>query len=169
MGLLHRALFLPCLATYGLSPRGPSNSFTIFTPHSATLLHTTHARNSSNSGLCFQDLAHSFIFRIQQVLCLPLLRKRPGVYQQFPFRNSAPCACQLAPQLLRWRCQSFLPLCALCVLCDRRLPRPGRGVKSFFFFRLSTLDSQLPSPWDLSAFFSHSCRLFCTQQKVNSF
>src|SRR5881296_3837649 len=49
-----------------------------------------------------------------------------GGYQQFPFRNSAPCARQLAPQLLRWRCQSFLSLCALCVLCDWRLPRPGR-------------------------------------------
>src|SRR5216683_3311063 len=73
---------VPC--PYGLSPRGPSNSFTIFTPHSATLLHTTHARNSSNSGLCFQDLAHSFIFRIQQVLCLPLLRERPGWIPTIP-------------------------------------------------------------------------------------
>ncbi len=65
-----------------------------------------------------------------------------------------------------WR-PSFLPLCALWVLCDRRLPRPGRGVKSFFFSRLSTLDSRPPHP--LSPFFSNSCGLFCAQQKLNSF
>ena len=32
------------------------------------------------------------------------------------------------------------PCSALCVLCDRRLPRPRRGAKSFFFFQLSTFD-----------------------------
>src|SRR6266487_4695812 len=43
---------------------GPFNSFNLFAPHPGTFLHTSHARNSSNSGLCFQQLAHSFIFRI---------------------------------------------------------------------------------------------------------
>ena len=43
---------------------GPSDSFNIFAPHPGTFLSTNHARNSSNSVLCFQQLAHSFIFRI---------------------------------------------------------------------------------------------------------
>src|SRR5216684_3330669 len=51
-------------ANHARPPRGPSNPFSIFARHSATLLRTNHARSSSNSGLCFQDLAHSFIFRI---------------------------------------------------------------------------------------------------------
>jgi len=38
---------------------------------------------------CFQTLAHSSKFRIPQLLCLPLLRKLPGVYQQLPFWNSS--------------------------------------------------------------------------------
>src|SRR6266571_8793609 len=63
----------------------------------------------------------------------------------------------------------YLPLCALCVLCDRRLPRPGRGVKSFFSleFQLSTFNSRPPHP--LSPFFSHPCGLFCAHRKLNSF
>ncbi len=40
---------------------------------------------------------------------------------------------------------------------------------SFPFLRLSTLDSQPPSPSDLFPFFSRSSRLFCAQQKLNSF
>ena len=42
-------------------------------------------------------------------------------------------------------CLSAFPLCALGVLCDL-------CVKSFFFFRPSTFDSQLSSPSDLSPF-----------------
>src|SRR5216683_7938631 len=86
------------LPPYGLPPRGPSNSFTIFTPHSATLLLTTHARNSSNSGLCFQDLAHSFIFRIQQVLCLPLLTRTAGVDT-----NNSQLGTNLSPLAINFR------------------------------------------------------------------
>src|SRR6266705_979091 len=69
----------------GSRPRcGPSHSFNISAPHPGTFLHTSHARNSSNSGLCFQQLAHSFIFRILQVLCLPLLREPPGCIPTIP-------------------------------------------------------------------------------------
>src|SRR6266568_3537546 len=38
----------------------PSNSFNIFAPHPGTFLHTNHARNSSNSVLCFHILPDSF-------------------------------------------------------------------------------------------------------------
>src|SRR6266403_5646078 len=38
----------------------------------------------------FLSSVHSSNFRIPQVFYLPLLRKLPGVTQQFPFRNSSP-------------------------------------------------------------------------------
>ena len=44
-----------------------------------------NARTTTFSALSFQELTHSSKLRIPQVLCLPLLRKLPGVYQQFPF------------------------------------------------------------------------------------
>src|SRR2546425_7537906 len=37
----------------------------------------------------FLSSVHSSNFRIPQVFYLPLLRKLPGVSQQFPFRNSS--------------------------------------------------------------------------------
>src|SRR5882762_7201311 len=37
---------------------------------------------------CLPSSVRSSKFRIPQPLCLPLLRKLPGVYQQFPFWNS---------------------------------------------------------------------------------
>src|SRR5260370_9810600 len=51
--------------------------------------------------LSFQTLPHSFIFRILQLLCLPLLRKLPGVYQQFPFWNSPLVLCALCVSALQ--------------------------------------------------------------------
>lgn len=69
-------------------PRGPSDSFRVIQAQAVTLSPKERARKSSNSLLCFQEVTHSFIFSIQQVLCLPLLGKLPGVYQQYLFRNS---------------------------------------------------------------------------------
>ena len=59
---------------------GPSNSFNIFAPHPGTFLHTNHARNSSNSGLCFQQLAHSFIFPYPASPVFATLTRTAGVY-----------------------------------------------------------------------------------------
>src|SRR6266851_7761741 len=59
---------------------GPSNSVNMFTPHPGTFLHTNHARNSSNSGLCFQQLAHSFIFPYPASPVFATLTRTDGVY-----------------------------------------------------------------------------------------
>ncbi len=59
---------------------GPSNSFNIFAPHPGTFVHTNHARNSSNSGLCFQQLAHSFIFPYPASPVFATLTRTAGVY-----------------------------------------------------------------------------------------
>src|SRR6266566_2830637 len=67
-------------------------------------------------------------------MCLPLLRKLPGVYQQFPFRNS---------QLLRSWHDSLLPLCPVRSLgrvaflsCHSAL---ATRLKSFIFTPFQTL------------------------------
>src|SRR5712691_12356522 len=44
----------------------------------------------SDHSLCFHTPAHSSKFRISQLLCLPRLRKLPGVWGFFPFWNSLP-------------------------------------------------------------------------------
>src|SRR6266478_5964267 len=65
-----------------------------------------------------------------------------GVYQQFPFRNSALSSRQPSPRLLRRRHQ-FLPLCALCVLFDLCI----KSFLSTFNFGLSTSASLRPIPF----------------------
>src|SRR5216683_2122475 len=57
-----------------------SKSFNIFATHPGTSLHTNHARNSSNSGLCFQQLAHSFIFPYPASPVFATLTRTDGVY-----------------------------------------------------------------------------------------
>ena len=145
---------VPCFLNLTLQPAvlSPQRSVASLLPYFSffKLFSFTYLRTLPSSVSCKSFACHSY-------------ENGRGAYQQFPFRNSALSSRQPDPRLLRRR-HRFLPLCAFCVLCDlsvKSLPFP--------FFRLSTLDSQLPSPWDLSAFFSHSCRLFCTQQKVNSF
>jgi len=64
-----------------------------FLPTSASTTFRRFALRPPNSPallLYFLSSVHSSNFRIPQVFYLPLLRKLPGVTQQFPFRNSSP-------------------------------------------------------------------------------
>src|SRR6266852_1628534 len=64
-----------------------------FLPASASTTFRRFALRPPNSPallLYFLSSVHSSNFRIPQVFYLPLLRKLPGVTQQFPFRNSSP-------------------------------------------------------------------------------
>src|SRR5467141_373666 len=58
----------------------------------------------------FLSSVHSSNFRIPQVFYLPLLRKLPGVSQQFPFRNSSPRRALLTSLLLCFIASRFLAL-----------------------------------------------------------
>ncbi len=145
---------VPCFLNLTLQPAvlSPQRSVASLLPYFSffKLFSFTYLRTLPSSVSCKSFACHSY-------------ENGRGAYQQFPFRNSALSSRQPDPRLLRRRHQ-FLPLCAFCVLCDlcvKSLPFP--------FFRLSTLDSQLPPPSDLSHFFSSSCGLLCTVQNHISF
>src|SRR2546422_3051761 len=84
----------------------------------------------------------------------PVFATHPRPPGGFPIRFS-PIALSPLQRTHAWsRSQSPLRLCELCVLC----------ANSDSFLRLSTFDV-----FDLSPFFSQSCKLLCAAQNVISF